>query len=132
MFKKLREKRSAKLQIEQKRGDVGTLERKTAEIKEKLSRLSFGSILKPHHSAPAAASGSHDVGDRSISDEIRRRDSNPAQPTVLEELPTPILELILERIAFKVNCFTAHACHFVRKKVNDPTGNVSLFSISAP
>jgi hypothetical protein len=102
MFKILREKNAGKQQKEKGRGEVGTLERKTADIKEKLSKMSFGSILKPHHSAPGFGAESHRDDDASTSASIRRRDSNLAQPAVLDELPTPILELILERCTLKV------------------------------
>jgi len=102
MFKILRGQRSEKQQNEKGKSEIGTLERKTAEIKEKLSRLSFGSIRKPHHSAPGFGKERRDDEAGPSRNQIRRKASAPTQPSVLEKLPTPILELILERCSLKV------------------------------
>ena len=91
----------------EKKSNLAVLERKTADIREKLSRLSLGSGFR-RHSAPARPSQS---SEGPTDDGAVYYGSIPkigsADPIVLSQLPAPILELILERLSLKVkrrNC----------------------------
>lgn len=85
----------------EKLGNLKVLERKTADIRDKLARLSLGSTFR-RHSAPAQSSRSQeDEGDegRHYGCKPQRRVADPA---VLSQLPAPILEMILEHLSLKV------------------------------
>lgn len=87
----------------ERKGNLAVLERKTADIREKLSRLSLGSGFR-RHSAPAQPSQSsgNDCDEGIHYGSISRERS--VDPVVLSQLPVPILELILERLSLKVYC----------------------------
>ena len=102
--------------------NLKVLERKTADIRDKLARLSLGSTFR-RHSAPAQSSRSHE----DATDESKYYGCKPhrraADPDVLSQLPAPILEMILEHLSLKVY-----------SRTHDPTSSLKgyLVALSPP
>lgn len=99
MFARWRDKKRSSKNGE-KVGNLKVLERKTADIRDKLARLSLGSTFR-RHSAPAQSSQSHDNED-SCTHYGCRPERSVTDPLVLSQLPAPVLEMMLEHLSLKV------------------------------
>ena len=108
--------------------NLKVLERKTADIRDKLARLSLGSTFR-RHSAPAQSSRSHE----DASDEGRhygcKLQNRVADPNVLSQLPAPILELILEHLSLKVYFCTSDSLAIFTKAPSCPSYFLCAFAL---
>ena len=93
---------------------MGTLERKTAELADKLSRMSFR-----RHSAPARQnSTSEDLGaDLSLDPNLSTRmDDDVCDAIVIDVLPVHLLELVLRHLTLKVSILTFPFSHLCKSR----------------
>lgn len=100
MFSRWRSKKRSGKDGE-KRGNFAALERRTADIREKLARLSIGSGFR-RHSAPAQPSQSCEDFANDALHYGSRGEREHSDPVVLSQLPAPILENILDHLSLKV------------------------------
>lgn len=89
-----------------KKGNLASLERRTADIRDKLARLSLGSGFR-RHSAPAQSSESNrEAADEALHYGERpkaRPRPRPIDPIELSRLPAPILEVILDQLSIQAS-----------------------------
>ena len=100
MFARWRDKKRSSKKGE-KLVNLKVLERNTADIRDKLARLSLGSTFR-RHSAPAQTSQTREDNDDGSRHYGCKPERKVADPAVLSQLPAPILEAILERLSIKV------------------------------
>ena len=90
-----------------KKKNLASLERRTADIRDKLARLSLGTGFR-RHSAPAQSSHESSESPDKTLHYGSRPSERYADPVELSRLPAPIVELVLDQLSLQVIVLTIY------------------------